>query len=187
MGSRNGKKGTVNKSSDAINVRRGKALYEQMFKKYGIEGITFQDRLIALGQMFSNNGVEKLGTEIECHFGTKNGDHIDCAKDFDQKGRIHKVSDDFCEKCWERQQRKKVGERTQQVESMKAEIHRYQERVNQTVKEQKERIIICPKTDLVIPSDQCQNCDSQQQKRCQIVFRDSEYQREVAKVRILLD
>ncbi len=126
-------------------------------------------------------------SEIECPYGTEQGDQIDCAKDFDEKARIHKVTRAFCRQCWERQQRKKIEHRARQVEIMKAEIHRYQERVNQTIEEQKERVIICPKTDLVIPATQCSNCDSAQQKRCERIFRDSCYQRELAKVRMLID
>ena len=179
-------KHTANKFSDAISLRKGKSLYEELIKKYGIEGETFSDQMMALGKhILSHDGVGN--SEIECPYGTEHGDHILCAKHFEQKARIHKLPRAFCRQCWERQQREKVESRTTEVQAMKAQIHRYQERVNQTIKEQKENVIICPKTDVVIPTTQCKNCDLTQQKRCQRIMRESDYQRELAKVRTLID
>lgn len=132
----------------------------------------------------ANNGFEQ---KLECPYGTWHSyDQIDCAKDFDQKGRIHKVTKAFCDQCWERQQRKKLEHRATGVQAMRAEIHRHQERVNQTIKQQRD-LIICPKTDVVIPRTQCNNCDLKQQSRCQRVMRDPAYQKELAKIKTLID
>lgn len=59
------KKHTVNKFSDAMNFRRGKKLFEELFKKYNIEGLTLQDKMLAFGEYIqSHNGVEKLETAL---------------------------------------------------------------------------------------------------------------------------
>lgn len=38
----------------------------------------------------------------ECVYRTRNGLTIDCAKDFSKTGRIHHVSIEFCNNCWQR-------------------------------------------------------------------------------------
>lgn len=40
-----------------------------------------------------------------CVYRTQNKDqNIDCAKDFAKNGKIHQVTKDFCDKCWERKE-----------------------------------------------------------------------------------
>ncbi len=72
--------------------------------------------------------------------------------------------------------------RETKVQAMKAQIHYYQERVNQTIKEQND-VIICPNTNQVISKTQCNTCDPTQWKRCQMIMQESSYQGELAKIK----
>ena len=153
--------------------------YRQNLQK--IEELTSQ-QTPSVENLVSKKDVEKL--DLECPYGTlRSQDQIDCAKDFEKKGRIHKVTRAFCSKCWEREQKKKFQDRARGVEIQKAQIHRLQESVNQTISKERNDVVICLKTDQVIPSIQCNNCDAKQRKRCQTVMEDSVYKTEIEKVR----
>ena len=65
------KKHKGNKSFDYIRIRKGKSLFEKLIKKHNIEGQTFTDKMVALGEhLLSQNGIQK--PEIE---ESLDGDH----------------------------------------------------------------------------------------------------------------
>jgi len=76
----------------------------------------------------------------QCIFRTeaKKEGMIDCAKDFARTGKIHDVSKDFCDKCWER---KKVF-----LSKMKKPISQQQEPKTEAVPKQEEEQVELPKT-----------------------------------------
>ena len=70
------KKHIANKPFDYIRIRKGKRLFEELIKKYGIEGLTFTDQMVALGEhLLSHNGIQK--PEIE---ESLDGEKFECNK-----------------------------------------------------------------------------------------------------------
>lgn len=66
-----------------------------------------------------------------------------CAKDFLEKGKMHKVTPQFCQTCWELQLKKKREKEEKQKEReislIKRNIHYYQERIRKRLKEEEEK------------------------------------------------
>lgn len=174
----------LDRLENPITFRPLKEEKEQLLKLAEKEGLLEATPTELMRAYFRANN--DFGKKLECPYATWHSyDQIDCAKDFETKGAVYKLTEAFCSQCWERQQKKKLEDRTQQIEAIKAQIHRSQERVDQTIKQQREDIIICPNTDQVISKTQCNTCDPAQRKRCQGVMQDPAYQRELTKIKTL--
>jgi len=96
--------------------------------------VTFREKE-AMGQIPENKCIYRS-------FNEKEG-LVYCAKDFLEKGKMHKVTPQFCQTCWELQlkKRKEKEEKQKEIETklIKRNIHYYQERIRKRLKEEEEK------------------------------------------------